>query len=166
MKIAVFGHTDVGEEGDVVKEFNVNDFHPNVKIDGQYDRIVSSLTIPELPRDKVMDFLEKCYASLVPYGEFEVHIPMAEYACKQVFTNTPDHVTFYSLYGNDSAPFRCCYSLLAIRTLVERAKFVVRSAQPGTLTIQTSTDTNFLLPVHIILATKLEDTNGNIPNVS
>jgi len=167
MNIAVFGNIDDENEGNTVKVFDIHNWSPNVKLDGQYDRILSSLTIPELPRDKVMDFLEKCYESLVPFGEFIVHVPMAEYACKQVFNNTPDHVTFYALYGNDSSPFRCCYSLLAIRTLMERAKFIVRSAQPGTLTIQTSTETNFLMPAYILIATKIEESkNGNIPNVS
>jgi hypothetical protein len=151
MNIAVFGNIDAEEEGDVVINYNIHDFQFN----GKYDRILTSLTIPELPRDKVMDFLEKCYEGLVPFGEFVVHVPMAEYACKQIFTNSPDHVTFYALYGNDSNPFRCCYSLLAMRTLMERAKFVIRSANSGTLTIQTSTETNFLMPVHILIATKL-----------
>jgi len=157
MRIAVFGNMEMThEEGAEVKQFDIHNAAPNPKLDGLFDRIVLSNCIPELTKNQVMPFLEMIHSILIPKGEVWVHVPLAEYACKQIFTNKATLLTFYMLYGNDDQPFRACYSLLNIRLIMERAGFIVRSATEGMLELKTSTGEKYNLPIHSLVATKLE----------
>ena len=155
MRIAVFGNMDVeAEEGIEVKRFDVQHFYPNPKIDGLFDRIYASNTIPELARDDVMKFFDKVRKSLVEGGEFVVQVPMAEYACRQIFTNKVDIMTQYMLYGSDDHPFRACYTMLQLRTLIARAGFNVREATEAILKLTTVSGEVVDLPVHSLSVVK------------
>lgn len=157
MRIAVFGNMEVEHsEDDYVRHYDIHNCSLDKKIDGLYDRVVMSNTIPELPKNRVMEILEMVYKVLRPRGELLVHVPLAEFACKQIFTNKATMLTYYMLYGNDDQPFRACYSLLNIRLLIERAGFIVRSATEAFLELQTTTGEKYNLPVHSLVATKYE----------
>lgn len=151
MRIALFGNMQYPEsEGDTVERLDIH----APKFAGTYDQVVVSNTIPELPRDKVMAFLEQARSVLNQNGELIVHVPMAEFACKKIFTNKPDNMTFYMLYGNDATPFRACYSLLAIRTLVERAGFAVRKAAQDIIEIRSTTGETTHMPIHFVVGVR------------
>ena len=52
---------------------------------------------------------------------------------KEVIHNKADALTYYMLYGNDEHPFKACYTMMQIRTLLARAKFNVRSDRRSNL---------------------------------
>lgn len=155
MKIAILGNMDAqAENGVEVKHYDIQAFYPNSKIDGFFDRIFASNSLPELERDAVMKFLDKAYKSLVDNGELIVQVPMAEFAAKQLFTNKADAMTYYMLYGNEDHPFRACYTMLQIRTLLSRAGFHVKEATEAILKLTTVTGDILDLPVHSLTAVK------------
>ena len=81
MNIAILGNMDVeGEKGVVIKRYEITAFYPNEKIDGLFDRIFVSNSLPELGRDEVMKFLERAYKALTKDGELAIQVPMAEWA--------------------------------------------------------------------------------------
>ena len=153
MKIAIFGNMDV-ETGadDEIKRYHILKFYPNTKAAGLFDRVYVSNAIPELPRDEVMPFLDKLRKTIAIGGELIVQVPMAEYACKQIFMNKPDLMTYYMLYGNDAQPFRACYTMMQIRTLLARAGFNIREATEAILKLTTTTGEVVDLPVHSLVA--------------
>jgi predicted SAM-dependent methyltransferase len=161
MKIAVFGNMDIdAEEGIEVKRYSVQHFAPNAKLIGNFDRIYASNTIPELARDDVLDFLGKVRSLLKDEGELIVQVPMAEYACRQIFTNKADLMTYYMLYGNDDHPFRACYTMAQIRTLLARAGFNVHEASEAILKLTTTTGEVVDLPVHSLVVVKTHNLGG------
>ena len=101
-----------------------------------------------------MKFLEKAFNALADNGELVIQVPMAEFAAKQLFTNKADAVTYYMLYGNEEHPFRACYTMLQIRTLLSRAGFYVREATEAILKLTTVTGEELDLPVHSLIAMK------------
>lgn len=155
MKIAIFGNMDVqAEEGVEIKRYDIQAFYPNTKIDGFFDRIFASNSLPELGRDEVMKFLEKASDALAEDGELILQVPMAEYACRQIFMNKAEQMTYYMLYGNDEHPFKACYTMLQLRTLVARAGFDVHEASEAILKLTTVTGEVIDLPVHNVRAHK------------
>lgn len=154
MRIATFGKTDIGKEGDEILQYDIMNYAGNPKIDGQFDVIVISLELAKLPRQSVMPFLENINSMLKSRGELKLYVPCAEYASKQIFTNTHDQVTFFSLYGSDDQPFRACYTLLNLRNLMERSNFIVRIANEGIMNLAMSTGDTMQMPVNFIIATK------------
>ena len=155
MKIAVFGNMDIeADSGVEVRRFEITSFYPNEKIDGLYYRIFVSNCIPELPREAVMDFLKKAHDALEVNGEIIVQVPMAEFAAKQLFTNKADPITYYMLYGTDEHPFRACYTMLQMRTLLARAKFNVKEATEAILKLTTTDGEELNLPVHSLVAVR------------
>lgn len=58
MRIATFGKTDIGKEGDEILQYDIMNYAGNPKIDGQFDVIVISLELAKLPRQSVMRFLK------------------------------------------------------------------------------------------------------------
>lgn len=155
MKVAILGNMDVqAEEGIEVRRYDIQAFYPSSKVDGFFDRIFAANAIPELERDVVMKFLEKAFNALADNGELVIQVPMAEFAAKQLFTNKADAVTYYMLYGNEEHPFRACYTMLQIRTLLSRAGFYVREATEAILKLTTVTGEELDLPVHSLIAMK------------
>lgn len=155
MKVAILGNMDVqAEEGIEVRRYDIQAFYPSSKVDGFFDRIFAANAIPELERDEVMKFLEKAFNALADNGELVIQVPMAEFAAKQLFTNKADAVTYYMLYGNEEHPFRACYTMLQIRTLLSRAGFYVREATEAILKLTTVTGEELDLPVHSLIAMK------------
>ena len=155
MKVAILGNMDVqAEEGIEIRRYDIQAFYPSSKVDGFFDRIFASNVIPELERDAVMKFLEKAFNALADNGELVIQVPMAEFAAKQLFTNKADAVTYYMLYGNEEHPFRACYTMLQIRTLLSRAGFYVREATEAILKLATVTGEALDLPVHSLIAMK------------
>lgn len=155
MRVAILGNMDVqAEEGIEVRRYDIQAFYPSSKRDGFFDRIFASNVIPELERDAVMKFLEKAFNALSDNGELVIQVPMAEFAAKQLFTNKADAVTYYMLYGNEEHPFRACYTMLQIRTLLSRAGFYVREATEAVLKLTTVTGEALDLPVHSLIAMK------------
>lgn len=153
MKIAIFGSMDVPpKEGLEVTYCNIHSY----TIDTTYDQIIVGNALQELPRSKVMPFLADAYKMLNNLGELVLYVPAAEWAAKQIFTNKPDNVTYYMLYGEDTKPFRACYSMLALRTQVERAGFITRSASESILKIGTKEGDAFAMPVHSLVAVRNE----------
>ena len=151
MRIAIFGGMDIEEkEGVEVEHLNIMDY----ELKGNYDQILVGNALQELNRSQVMAFLVKCYEALNDRGELVLHVPAAEWASKQIFTNTPDNLTYYMLYGEDARPFRACYSMLALRTQVERAKFITRSAGESILKISSTAGDVYAMPVNSIIAVK------------
>ncbi|OPZ47404.1 MAG: hypothetical protein BWY95_01493 [Bacteroidetes bacterium ADurb.BinA104] len=151
MRIAIFGSMDVPpQEGLEVLHYDIH----NYTLDGQYDQIIVANALPELHRNKVIPFLENAYNALVNRGELILYVPSAEWAAKQIFTNTADNITYYMLYGEEAKPFRACYTMLALRTLVERVPFVVRSASENILKISTPEGETVKMPVHAITAVR------------
>jgi cyclopropane fatty-acyl-phospholipid synthase-like methyltransferase len=161
MRIAVLGNMDVdGEEGVEIKRFDIKAFYPNSKLDGFFDRIFASNSLPELGRDEVMRFLEKVHNALAEDGQFIVQVPMAEWAAKQLFTNKADAMTYYMLYGNDEHPFKACYTMMQIRTLLARAGFNVHEATEAILKLSTVEGETLDLPVHSLIAVINKDFGG------
>lgn len=155
MKVAILGNMDVqAEEGIEVRRYDIQAFYPSSKVDGFFDRIFAANAIPELERDEVMKFLEKAFNALADNGELVIQVPMAEFAAKQLFTNKADAVTYYMLYGNEEHPFRACYTMLQIRTLLSRAGFYVREATEAILKLTTVAGEALDLPVHSLIAMK------------
>lgn len=155
MKVAILGSMDAqAENGIEVKHYDIQSFYPNEKIDGLFDRIFVSNSLPELERDAVMKFLDKAYKALMVGGELVVQVPMAEFAAKRLFTNKADAITYYMLYGSDEHPFRACYTMLQIRTLLSRAGFYVKEATEAILKLTTVTGEELDLPVHSLVAAK------------
>lgn len=158
MKIAIFGNMDVEEKDGVeVKRYDIQAFYPSPKIDGFFDRIFVSNSLPEVERDRVMSFLAKVRGSLAENGQLILQVPMAEFAAKQLFTNKADPMTYYMLYGNDEHPFRVCYTMMQIRTLLSRAGFDVHEATEAILKLKSVTGDEFDLPVHSLTAVKSHD---------
>ena len=155
MRIAILGNMDVdAEQGGEVKRYDITAFYPNEKIDGLFDRIFVSNCLPELDRDAVMTFFEKARKALVVGGELAIQVPMAEYAARQLFTNKADPMTYYMLYGSDEHPFRACYTMMQLRTLLARANFNVREATEAILKLTTTAGENIDLPVHSLVAVR------------
>jgi hypothetical protein len=155
MKIAILGNMDVeAGNGVEVKHYDIQAFYPNAKLDGFFDRIFVSNSLPELERDAVMKFLDKAYNALIDGGELVVQVPMAEFAAKRLFTNKADAMTYYMLYGSDEHPFRACYTMMQIRTLLSRAGFYVKEATEAILKLTTVTGEALDLPVHSLIAAK------------
>lgn len=155
MKVAILGNMGVqAENGIEVKRYDIQAFYPNPKIDGFFDRIFASNSLPELERDAVMKFFDKAFTALVDNGELVIQVPMAELAAKQLFTNKVDAMTYYMLYGNEEHPFRACYTMLQIRTLLARAGFYVKEATEAILKLTTVTGEVLDLPVHSLVAVK------------
>jgi cyclopropane fatty-acyl-phospholipid synthase-like methyltransferase len=157
MKIAILGNMDIEENGVEIKRYDIQAFYPNSKIDGFFDRIYASNSLPELGRDEVMKFLDKALNALAEGGELVIQVPMAEWAARQLFTNKADAMTYYMLYGNDEHPFKACYTMMQIRTLLSRAGFNVREATEAILKLTTVDGTALDLPVHSLIAAKPTD---------
>lgn len=158
MRIAILGNMDVeAEEGVEIKRYDIRAFYPNPKIDGFFDRIFASNSLPELGRDEVMKFLDKARDALAEDGQLAIQVPMAEWAAKKLFTNKADALTYYMLYGNDEHPFKACYTMMQIRTLLARAKFNVHEATEAILKLATVDGEVLDLPVHSIIAVKNKD---------
>lgn len=161
MKIAVFGNMDINaEEGIEIKRYNIQHFAPNAKINAFFDRVYASNAIPELARDEVLKFLDKVRSILTDSGELIIQVPMAEFACKQIFMNKADLMTYYMLYGNDDHPFRACYTMAQIRTLVARAGFNVHEATEAILKLTTTAGEVVDLPVHSLVVVKTHSPGG------
>lgn len=161
MKVAILGNMDIpAEEGVEFKRYDIHKFFPNIKTIGLFDRIYVSNALPELSRDDVMKFLEKVYSVLAVNGELTVQVPMAEFACKQIFMNKADLMTYYMLYGNDSQPFHACYTMMQIRTLISRAGFNVREASEAILKLTTTAGDVVDLPIHHVVAYKPKKPQG------
>lgn len=155
MKVAIFGNVQYPiEEGAVYERLDIHEVVKNNKLDGEYDRIVVSNCLPELRRDQVMPFFKLVHDALTKRGEIIIQVPSAEYACKQMFTNNHNNMVFYMLYGNDAVPFRACYTLLSLRTLVERSGLVVRKAAQELMEIQTTTGEKDVMPVHALIGVR------------
>lgn len=155
MKIAILGNMDVeGEEGVEVKRYDINAFYPNKKIDGEFDRIFVSNSLPELGRDEVMKFLDRAREALAEGGKLSIQVPMAEYAAKQLFTNKADPITYYMLYGSDEHPFKACYTMMQIRSLLARAGYNVTEASEAILQLKSVTGEIIDLPVHSLVAVR------------
>ena len=155
MKIAILGNMDVeAEPGVEIRRYDITAFFPNEKIDGLFDRIFVSNCLPELDRDAVMTFFDKARKALVVGGELAIQVPMAEYAARQLFTNKADPMTYYMLYGSDEHPFRACYTMMQLRTLLARANFNVREATEAILKLTTTAGENIDLPVHSLVAVR------------
>lgn len=155
MNIAILGNMDVeGEEGVVIKRYEITAFYPNEKIDGLFDRIFVSNSLPELGRDEVMKFLERAYKALTKDGELAIQVPMAEWAARQLFTNKADALTYYMIYGNDDHPFKACYTMMQVRTLLARAGFNVKEASEAILKLKTVEGEMIDLPVHSLVAVR------------
>ena len=153
MRIAIFGSMDVpSQEGLEALHYDIHGY----TLDGQYDQIMLANSLPELPRNLVMPFLNDAYEALVNRGELVIYVPSAEWACKQVFNNNPTEMTWYMLYGEEAKPFRACYSMLTLRTLTERAGFITRSATQNILKISTKEGEVLAMPVHALTAVKNE----------
>lgn len=157
MKIAILGNMDIEENGVEIKRYDIQAFYPNSKRDGFFDRIYASNSLPELGRDEVMKFLDKALNALAEGGELVIQVPMAEWAARQLFTNKADAMTYYMLYGNDEHPFKACYTMMQIRTLLSRAGFNVREATEAILKLTTVDGTALDLPVHSLIAAKPTD---------
>jgi len=155
MRIAIIGNMDV-EANDAIeiRRYEISAFCPNAKIDGYFDKIYVSNSLPELGRDEVMKFFDKALEVLVDEGELVVQVPMAEYACRQIFMNKADMVTYYMLYGNDDRPFKACYTMMQLRTLLARAGFNIREATEAFLKLTTVSGEGIDLPVHSVVAFK------------
>lgn len=153
MKIAILGNMDIEENKDVeIKRYDIHAFYPDAKLDGFFDRIYASNSIPELSRDEVMKFFEKSRNVLAEDGELIIQVPMAEFAAKQLFTNKADALTYYMLYGTEDRPFRACYTMLQVRTLLARAGFNVHEATEAILKLTTVSNETVDLPVHSLVA--------------
>jgi len=153
MRIAIFGMIDVEQkEGLQITHLDIHDYN----LDSGFDQIIVGNALQELPRSKVMKFLQDVYAMLFNRGELVLYVPSAEWAAKQIFTNKPDNLTYYMLYGEDTKPFRACYSMLALRTQVERAGFITRSATESILKIGSTEGKTFAMPVHSLVAVRNE----------
>ena len=155
MRIAILGNMDVeAEQGVEVKRYDITAFYPNEKIDGLFDRIFVSNCLPELDRDAVMTFFEKARKALVVGGELAIQVPMAEWAARQLFTNKADALTYYMIYGNDDHPFKACYTMMQVRTLLARAGFNVKEASEAILKLKTVDGELIDLPVHSLVAVR------------
>lgn len=163
MRTAMFGKTNVElHEGDELKEYDIMNYAGNPKLDGLFDRVIVSLDLSRLPMSRVMPFLNNVFEMLVPMGELTVYTPCAEFAAKQIFTNSPDALTFLSLYGGDEQPYRACYSLLNLRNLLERAGFVARLANVGVINVNMTTGEQMQMPVNVVIAAKVDNDKRTI----
>lgn len=153
MRTAIFGIINLEPEKNDefihldIHHFNSQGYEP-------FDRIICSNVIPELDRNKVMPFLEGLYNVLKPLGELVVHVPMAEFAAKSIFTNKMDDLAYFMLYGDAIIPFKCCYTMLTIRILLERAKFIVRSAGSGVMELRSIQGESVKMPIHSLIAVR------------
>ena len=156
MRIALFGMTKVDTaEGDEVIDYDIMTYAGNPKIDGLFDRVVISLDLAKLPRTRVMPFLEGVHNMLVDRGELSIYTPCAEFACKQIFTNSIDQITMLSMYGSEEQPFRACYTLLNLRGILERAGFAIRIANEAIINVSMSTGEVLQMPVNAVIAAKV-----------
>lgn len=158
MRIGIFGNMDVPEDKDTeVVHLDILNYD---KCEHLFDQVIVGNALQELPRNQVMDFLKCAYNMIRDMGELVLYVPSAEWAAKQIFTNKPDNVTYYMLYGDDAKPFRACYSMLALRTQVERAGFVTRSATESLLKIGSTDGGTFVMPVHSLVAVRNNSIGG------
>ena len=158
MRIGIFGSMDVPEQDGI--EVVHLDIHNYDKCEHLFDQVIVGNALQELPRSKVMEFLGCVYNMIRDMGELVLYVPSAEWAAKQIFTNKPDNVTYYMLYGEDTKPFRACYSMLALRTQVERAGFITRSATESILKIGSTDGGTFVMPVHSLVAVRNNSIGG------
>ncbi len=153
MRTAIFGSMDVPPQEGL--EVTHHDIH-NYTLDGQYDQIIVGNALPELYRSQVIPFLDEMRKHLAFRGELVLYVPSAEWAAKQVFKNETDNLTFYMLYGEENKPFRACYSMLALRTLIERAGYITRNASDYILKLQSNAGEEVFMPVHSLTAVNNE----------
>jgi len=75
--------------------------------------------LPEVNRSEIMSFLAKLYDTLVHGGQVAFQVPSAEFAAKLVFTNQFNSPAMFMLYGSSKRPFRACYTMAALRAIIE-----------------------------------------------
>jgi hypothetical protein len=155
MRTAIFGDTVIEKtEDDDVRKYNIMTYAGNPKIDGAFDKVIVSLDLARLQRDKVMPFLDLMNKMMVSGAEITVYVPCAEYAAKQVFTNNIEQLTFISLYGSNEKPFHACYTLMNLRSILDRAGFIVRIANQAIINVNMSTGESLQMPVNAVVAVK------------
>ena len=109
--------------------------------------------LPEVNRSEIMSFLAKLYNTLVHGGQVAFQVPSAEFATKLVFTNQFNSPAMFMLYGSSKRPFRACYTMAALRAIVESAKFQTIEAQDDLVTLSSGNE-KIEMPVHTLVARK------------
>ncbi len=128
-----------------------------------YDMIYCMNTLPELERDEVPGALTRMMELIRPFGEIQIMIPSAEYAAKRIYkyheiTDPILQVVPYTmLYGTKANPFRACYTLLAMRDILESVGLILRRTEAGLMEVRKpDTNESTQIPMHVLVATKNE----------
>jgi len=151
MKVLLFGDVDLQLPEDT--ETIQGDIHTFEEVEDEYDAIHCINALAELDRRDALPFLKKLLKAVKPMGEVYIYVPNAEYACKQIFKNAITMTPFLMLYGTSDHPHKSCFTMLALRSLMEAAGLVVRSAYDGFYTMK-STEQILKIPQHIAMGVK------------
>ena len=110
--------------------------------------------LPEVNRSEIMSFLAKLYNTLVHGGQVAFQVPSAEFATKLVFTNQFNSPAMFMLYGSSKRPFRVCYTMAALRAIIESAKFQTIEAKDDVVTLSSGNE-KIEMPVHTLVVRKV-----------
>jgi len=161
MKVAYVGNEIfLPPENSEVDKYAFNDLSIGEK-ENEYDLIYSTNSLPEVERKDVIALLEAIYKALKPGGELCIAVPSAEYAGLQLYKNNIDEAILFMLYGNSQGNYHCCYTMLVLRSLLERARFVIKHARNIIMELTNPAGEKIQIPVNEIICTKLEAQDGN-----
>ena len=135
------------EENEIVVHVDADSFNePEKSVD-----FVICTSLPEISRSNVMSFLEKVHKALKPDGIITFQVPSAEFAAKLVLTNEFNSHVMFMLYGSSKRPFRVCYTMAALRAIIESAGFTTLSATDNIIRLASGEDV-IEIPVHTLIA--------------
>lgn len=110
--------------------------------------------LPEVNRSEIMSFLAGLYDALVPEGQVAFQVPSAEFAAKLVYTNQFNSPAMFMLYGSSKRPFRVCYTMAALRAIIESSKFQTIEAKDDVVTLSSGNE-KIEMPVHTLVVRKV-----------
>ena len=138
------------EEDEIVVRVDADSFNePEKSVD-----FVICTSLPEVSRSKIMDFLGRINKALKADGMATFQVPSAEFATKLVFTNQFNSPAMFMLYGSSKRPFRACYTMAALRAIIESSKFQTIEAKDDVVTLSSGNE-KIEMPVHTLVVRKV-----------
>ena len=135
------------EEDEIVVRVDADSFNePEKSVD-----FVICTSLPEVSRSKIMDFLGRINKALKADGMATFQVPSAEFAAKLVLTNQFNSPVMFMLYGSSKRPFRACYTMAALRAIIESAGFLTLAATDDIIRLS-SGEKVIEIPVHTLIA--------------
>ena len=122
-------------------------------------------------KDVIIAFhsMQKCEATEVPAvvmkmakdlaikGELWVYVPSFEWATAQTADNQPSPAFHSMLFGSQEDPHRCTFTILWLRSLLEAAGLVIRTARHEPLMLKNG-NTEIPAMMNIVIGWKFEET--------